>query len=72
MFPEARMMAMRSLPPDIPTVDFLTREYFLYLFKPRHYLKLLVCYILFTKIGIKFFVTHKPGKDPGLRGYEKV
>lgn len=31
MLPDARMMAINSLPPDIPTVDFLTREYFLYL-----------------------------------------
>jgi len=41
MVPEARMTAIRSLPPDIPTVHFLTPEYFLYLSKGTIYLCLM-------------------------------
>jgi len=33
ILPEARMMAINSLPPDSPRVDFLTPEYFLHLRK---------------------------------------
>lgn len=56
MLPETRIMAISSLPPDIPTVHFLTREYFLYLIKARNYLDIFnmdnSVHFIFTKRGI--------------------